>query len=147
MIKEIYLSTGLYGNKILTLNDNENLQIKLIGKTYPNLTYYLKAKNGVILHEIKFVDNLCEIKRNQLIYGKFKAKIIIMANENVVKEIEVEDLILKDLGTEFKVIPEVEILKAEINDMATKINDLKILCENTKNLVLKLNGLSEKVVK
>lgn len=147
MVKEIYLSTGLYDNKILTLNDNENLQIKLIGKTYPNLTYYLKAKNGVVLHELKFIDNLCEIKRNQLTYGKFKAKIIIMANENIVKEIEVEDLILKDLGTEVKVIPEVEILKAEINDMATKINDLKILCENTKNLVLKLNGLSEKVVK
>lgn len=147
MVKEIYLSTGLYDNKILTLNDNENLQIKLIGKTYPNLTYYLKAQNGSILHKIKFVNNLCEIKRNQLNYGKFKAKIIIMANENIVKEIEVEDLILKDLETEFKVIPEVEMLKAKITDMTIKIKEMATLCENTKKLVLKLNGLSEKVVK
>ena len=134
MIKEIYLATGLYDNKILTLNDRENLKFKLVGNTYPNLTYYFKAKNGSNLYELKFI-------------GKLKGKIIAMANEVVVKEIEVEDLILQDLGVKIKVIPEVESLKAQINEMETKFCELKTLCENTKNLVLELYGLSEKVVK
>ena len=147
MTKEIYLATGLYDNKILTLNDRENLKFKLIGNTYPNLTYYFKAKNGSNLYELKFIDNMCEIERNKLTYGKLKGKIIAMANEVVVKAIEVEDLILQDLGVKIKVIPEVERLKAQINEMETKFCELKTLCENTKNLVLELYGLSEKVVK
>jgi len=38
MVKEIYLSTGLYDNKVLSLVDNEKLQFKLVGRVFPNLT-------------------------------------------------------------------------------------------------------------
>ena len=75
-----------------------------------------------------------------------------MANENVVKEYELEDLILKEENSKLKVIPEFEILKGEFNKvkseneaMKKEIAELRELCENTKQLVVELNGLTEKV--
>ena len=152
MVKEIHLATGLYDNKVLTLTDDENLQLKLVGKVYPNLTYYLKAKNGDILHTKKFVNGIAEIERKNLAYGKFKAKVIAMANENVLREFDIEDLLLKEIGCELKVVPELEEVKAEFeaikvenNALKKKVAELEELCENTKELVLTLNGLTEKV--
>ena len=95
-MKEVHLSTGLYDNKVLVLADNENLKIRVVGKTFPNLTYLFKAKNGTMSCTKKIIDNLVEFERKDLVYGKFQAKIIVMANENVVKEYELEDLILKE---------------------------------------------------
>ena len=75
-----------------------------------------------------------------------------MANENVVKEYELEDLIIKEENSELRVIPEFEILKGEFNKvkseneaMKQEIAKLRELCENTKQLVVELNGLTEKV--
>lgn len=151
-MKEVHLSTGLYDNKVLVLADNENLKIRVVGKTLPNLTYLFKAKNGTMSCTKKVIDNLVEFERKDLVYGKFQAKIIVMANENVVKEYELEDLILKEENSELKVIPEFEILKGEFNKvkseneaMKQEIAELRELCENTKNLVVELNGLTEKV--
>ena len=100
----------------------------------------------------KIIDNLVEFERKDLVYGKFQAKIIVMANENVVKEYELEDLILREENSELKVIPEFEILKGEFNKvrsenekMKQEIAELRELCENTKQLVVELNGLTEKV--
>lgn len=152
MIREIYLATGLYDNKVMTLADNENLKIRLVGNTYPNLTYYLKAKNGNNYFNKKIDNNLIEIDRQSLVYGKFQAKIVVMANENVVKEFEIEDLVLQELQGKLRTIPEFEILKEEFGKvksenekMEQEIAELKELCENTKNLVVELSGLTEKV--
>ena len=152
MVREIHLATGLYDNKILTLADNENLELKLIGRTYPNLTYYLMAKIGGKCHEIKFCDNSCVFERKNLVYGKFKAKVVAMANENIVKEFELEDLILKEIGTELKTIPEFEelkskfeVIKSENNEMKAKIKELETLCDNTLKMVLEINEITQKV--
>lgn len=151
-MREVHLSTGLYDNKVYTLADNENLKIRVVGKTFPNLTYLFKAKNGTMSCTKKIIDNLVEFERKDLVYGKFQAKIIVMANENVVKEYELEDLILKEENSELKVIPEFEVLKGEFNKvkseneaMKQEIAELRELCENTKQLVVELNGLTEKV--
>lgn len=152
MVREIHISTGLYDSKVLSLVDNEKIQFKLVGRVFPNLTYYLKAKNGQYQHNLKFIDGIAEIDRNKLVYGKFKAKVIAMANENVVKEFELEDLLLKELDGEFKVIPELEQVKADFEklklenaELKTKVAELEELCENTKELVLELNGITQKV--
>ena len=113
MVREIHLATGLYDNKILTIADNEKLVLKLIGKTYPNLSYFLKARIGDKFLNIKFDNNLVEIERKDLVYGKFKAKVVAMANENIVKEFELEDLILVEIDSELKTIPEFEELKSK----------------------------------
>ena len=152
MVREIHLATGLYDNKILTIADNEKLVLKLIGKTYPNLSYFLKARIGDKFLNIKFDNNLVEIERKDLVYGKFKAKVVAMANENIVKEFELEDLILVEIDSELKTIPEFEelkskfeVIKSENEAMKQKIAELEELCENTKQLVVEFNGLTEKV--
>lgn len=152
MIKEIYLATGLYDNKILTLADNENLQLKLKGMIQPNLTYYIKVRNGGKFYNKRIIDGIINFDRKELVYGKFQAKIVALANENVVKEFDIEDLILKELDGELKVIPELEevkeefeTLKSENAELKTKVGELEELCENTKELVLELNGITQKV--
>ena len=152
MVREIHLATGLYNNKILTIADNEKLVLKLIGRIYPNLTYFLKVKIGDKFFNLKFNDNLVEIDRKDLVYGKFKAKVVAMANENIVKEFELEDLILVEIDSELKTIPEFEelkskfeVIKSENEAMKQKIAELEELCENTKQLVVEFNGLTEKV--
>ena len=151
-MKEVYLSNGLYEKKVLVIDENEKLKIRVIGKKFRKLTYLFKAKNGTMSCTKKIIDNLVEFERKDLVYGKFQAKIIVMANENVVKEYELEDLILKEENSELKVIPEFEILKGEFNKvkseneaMKQEIAELRELCENTKQLVVELNGLTEKV--
>lgn len=152
MVREIHLATGLYDNKILTLTDNENLELKLIGRTYPNLTYYLKAIVGDRAYNLKFDNNLCVFERKNLVYGKFKAKVVAMANENIVREFELEDLILKEIETELKTIPEFEelkrkfeVIKSENNEMKAKIKELETLCDNTLKMVLEINEITQKV--
>lgn len=152
MVREIHLATGLYNNKILTIADNEKLVLKLIGRIYPNLTYFLKVKIGDKFFNLKFNDNLVEIDRKDLVYGKFKAKVVAMANENIVKEFELEDLILQEVDGELKTIPELEEIKAEFETIKTEneamkieIERLKKLCDDTLDMVLKFNGITQKV--
>ena len=152
MVREIHLATGLYDNKILTLADNENLEFKLIGRTYPNLTYYLRAIIGGKCYNLKFNDNLCVFERKNLVYGKFKAKVVAMANENIVREFEIEDLLLKEIDTELKTIPEFEIVKSELEvvkseneAMKVKIAELEKLCNDTLAMVIEINGITQKV--
>jgi len=152
MLKEINLTTRLYDCNTLTLTDNENLQIKLVGTLYKGLTYFFKARNGSKFFQIKFVDNFIEIDRKNLSYGILSAKIVGMSNERIIKEFIIEDLILQDVGGKMAVIPEVEILKEEIKtmkeekeDLIKKIEGLEKLCENTKKLVLELNEIQGKV--
>lgn len=152
MVREIYLATGLYDNKVATLTDNEDLQIRLVGAVMSNLTYILKAKFNGKQHAIKFVNNLITIERKNLCYGKFQAKIVAVANENIVKEFNLEDLLLKEIDGELKVIPELEQVKSEFAEikveneqLRNKVAELEELCENTKELVLELNGISQKV--
>lgn len=152
MIKEIYLATGLYDNKILTLADNENLQLKLKGMIQPNLTYYIKARNGGKFYNKRIIDGIINFDRKELVYGKFQAKIVALANENVVKEFDIEDLILKELDGKLKVLPELEevksefaVVKAENEQLKTKVAELEKLCKDTKTLVLKLNDIAQGV--
>lgn len=152
MVIEVYLATGLYNNKNYTLADNENLTIKLVGNTYANATYYLKAKNGSNLFQIKFIDNLVSIDRKNLTYGKLSAKIIGMVNENIIREVNIEDLYLKEIDNKYKVIPEVKLVKEQFEnvkreneDLKKKVIELEDLCKKTTELVLKLNQISEKV--
>ena len=152
MVKEINLAKNKYDSNIGTLADNESLQIKINGKTYLNAQYYLKAQNGEHLFNLLFVDNIVEIPRQELTYGIFKAKVVVMVDNKVVREFEVENLLLKELEGEFKIIPEFEEVKCEFESvqekcrvLEDKILELETLCENTKELVLKLNGLTQKV--
>lgn len=152
MVKEIYLATGLYDNKILTLADNENLQFKLKGIIQPNLTYYIKARNGGKFYNKRIDNGIINFARNELSYGKFQAKIVALANENVVKEFDLEDLILRELDGELKAVPEFEqvksefaVVKAENEQLKKKVAELEKLCENTKELVLKFNGIAQGV--
>lgn len=152
MVKEIYLATGLYDNKVLTLADNDNLQLKLKGMIQPNLTYFIKARNGGKFYNKRIIDGIINFDRKELVYGKFQAKIVALANENVVKEFDIEDLILKELDGKLKVIPELEEVKEEFEtlrlenaELKTKVGELEELCENTKELVLELNGITQKV--
>lgn len=152
MIKEINLATGLYDSAICTLNDKENLQIKISSNTYPNLSYYFKAKNGSIFHQIKFVDKVITIDRSRLSYGVLSGKIVAMSNGDVVKEFRIEDLILREIDKKIEIIPELESIKADFEriknenaELKEKVAELEKLCENTKTLVIRLNGLTEKV--
>lgn len=145
MIKTLNLTTGLYDSNVGVLADNENLCIKIVGRVYNNETYYLKAKNGAKLHELKFIDRFIEIPRKNLVYGLFKAKVVAFVENRKVKEFNVEDLILEEVGGEIKVLPEIEQLKSEFNEVIQEVATLREMCENTKELVVKLNGLSQKV--
>ncbi len=145
MIKTLNLTTGLYDNKVGVLADNEDLVIKIVGRLYDNVTYYLKARNGEFLHELKFVDRLVTIPRKALMYGLFKAKVVAFVGNKKIKEFNVEDLILEEIGGEIKVLPEIEQLKSEFNELLQEMVLLKQECEDTKELVLQLNGLSQKV--
>lgn len=145
MIKTLNLTTGLYDDKIGVLADNENLHIKIVGRLYDNVTYYLKARNGEYLHELRFVDRFVEIPRKNLVYGLFKAKVVAYVGNKKIKEFNAEDLILEEVGGEIKVLPEIEQLKDEFNEVIKEVVALREMCENTKELVIKLNGLVEKV--
>ena len=78
-------------------------------------------------------------------YGLFKAKVVAFVGSKKIKEFNAEDLILEEVGGEIKVLPEIEQLKSEFNEVIKEVVALREMCENTKELVIKLNGLVEKV--
>ena len=152
MRAKINLTTRLWESKIFTLTDDENLQIEITSPTNPSLTYFIKARNGGKFHQKQFIDKVIEIDRKDLTYGILSAKIVAMSSGVIVKEFQLEDLILQEIGNCLKVVPEIELLKsdfekvkAECEQAKKKVAELETLCENTKELVIRLSGLSQKV--
>lgn len=140
--KTIKLATGLYDNSTLMLTENDSLHIRIIGKTYPNASYYFKGKNGNREFNLKFQDNLIEINTKDLNIGELKAKVLLMIEDKIITEFKVENLIIQELDGQIKVLPQFEMYKKQFN---TLIENQNLLIQGIRKNQLELAKKYEKI--
>lgn len=147
IILNLFGKTGFYNQKSVLADKNEKIVIKLSSKQMDNVEYFVNGKK--ITNGTFEIDNIA---------GIYDFNIIACKNGIEIKKWECEPLIVKDFDDRNELVGELESQNKELKNLIlsqnlkikkleTKVSELEILCENTKNLVLELNNLSEKVVK
>lgn len=147
IILNLFGKTGFYNQKSVLADKNEKIKIKLLSKQINNVEYFVNGKK--ITNGTFEIDNIA---------GSYDFNITACKNGIEIKKWDCEPLIIKEVSDKNELVGELEAFTKEtkslilnqsikIKTLENKIVELEELCENTKNLVLELNGLSEKVVK
>lgn len=118
--------TGKYDDASYLLTDNEPLIIMLQVDTGNTVDYYatLQNENGKKVN-LKAKNKQFEVPKELLTYGSIDATIVAKVGNNTVKTIFCEKLIVKDVGGQKQVIPEIEALHLELKKTNQKFIDYK----------------------
>lgn len=118
--------TGKFDDASYLLTDNEPLIILLQVDTGRTVDYYvtLQNENGKKVN-LKAKNKQFEVPKELLTYGSIDTTIVAKVGNNTVKTIFCEKLIVKDVGGQKQVIPEIEALHLELNKTNQKFIDFK----------------------
>lgn len=118
--------TGKFDDASYLLTDNEPLIILLQVDTGRTVDYYvtLQNENGKKVN-LKAKNKQFEVPKQLLTYGSIDTTIVAKVGNNTVKTIFCEKLIVKDVGGQKQVIPEIEALHLELNKTNQKFIDFK----------------------
>lgn len=118
--------TGKFDDASYLLTDNEPLIIMLQVDTGRTVDYYvtLQNENGKKVN-LKAKNKQFEVPKELLTYGSIDTTIVAKVGNNTVKTIFCEKLIVKDVGGQTQVIPEIEALHLELNKTNQKFIDFK----------------------
>ena len=118
--------TGKFDDASYLLTDNEPLIILLQVDTGRTVDYYvtLQNENGKKVN-LKAKNKQFEVPKELLTYGSIDTTIVAKVGNNTVKTIFCEKLIIKDVGGQTQVIPEIEALHLELNKTNQKFIDFK----------------------
>lgn len=123
---KLFDKTGKYDDASYLLTDNEPLIIMLQVDTGNTVDYYatLQNENGKKVN-LKAKNKQFEVPKEFLTYGSIDATIVAKVGNNTVKTIFCEKLIVKDVGGQKQVIPEIEALHLELKKTNQKFIDYK----------------------
>lgn len=123
---KLFDKTGKYDDASYLLTDNEPLIIMLQVDTGNTVDYYatLQNENGKKVN-LKAKNKQFEVPKELLTYGSIDATIVAKVGNNTVKTIFCEKLIVKDVGGQKQVIPEIEALHLELKKTNQKFIDYK----------------------
>ncbi len=118
--------TGKFDDASYLLTDNEPLIVLLQVDTGRTVDYYvtLQNENGKKVN-LKAKNKQFEVPKELLTYGSIDTTIVAKVGNNTVKTIFCEKLIVKDVGGQTQVIPEIEALHLELNKTNQKFIDYK----------------------
>ena len=118
--------TGKFDDASYLLTANEPLIILLQVDTGRTVDYYvtLQNENGKKVN-LKAKNKQFEVPKELLTYGSIDTTIVAKVGNNTVKTIFCEKLIVKDVGGQKQVIPEIEALHLELNKTNQKFIDFK----------------------
>lgn len=118
--------TGKFDDASYLLTDNEPLIILLQVDTGRTVDYYvtLQNENGKKVN-LKAKNKQFEVPKELLTYGSIDTTIVAKVGNNTVKTIFCEKLIVKDVGGQKQVIPEIEALHLELKKTNQKFIDYK----------------------
>lgn len=118
--------TGKYDDASYLLTENEPLIIMLQVDTGRTVDYYvtLQNENGKKVN-LKAKNKQFEVPKELLTYGSIDATIVAKVGNNTVKTIFCEKLIVKDVGGQKQVIPEIEALHLELKKTNQNFIDYK----------------------
>ena len=123
---KLFDKTGKYDDASYLLTDNEPLIVLLQVDTGRTVDYYvtLQNENGKKVN-LKAKNKQFEVPKELLTYGSIDTTIVAKVGNNTVKTIFCEKLIVKDVGGQTQVIPEIEALHLELNKTNQKFIDYK----------------------
>ena len=123
---KLFDKTGKYDDASYLLTDNEPLIIMLQVDTGNTVDYYvtLQNENGKKVN-LKAKNKQFEVPKEILTYGSIDATIVAKVGNNTVKTIFCEKLIVKDVGGQKQVIPEIEALHLELKKTNQNFIDYK----------------------
>lgn len=123
---KLFDKTGKYDDASYLLTDNEPLTIMLLVDTGNTVDYYVTLQNGNGKKvNLKAKNKQFEVPKEILTYGSIDATIVAKVGNNTVKTIFCEKLIVKDVGGQKQVIPEIEALHLELKKTNQKFIDYK----------------------
>lgn len=112
---KFFKDTGKFDDAICIYTDNEPLNIMLQVDTGRTVDYYvtIQNENGRKVN-LKAKNKQFEVPKELLTYGSIDMTIVAKVGNETVKTMFCEKLIVKDVGGQKKVIPEIEALHLEL---------------------------------
>lgn len=140
MIKIIKLlhGRGTFIDKNEYIKIDEDLQINLILNNINNSKIQVKIFNGLTSKKFNIENNKFIIDKDFIKVGNLKIEVYVFLNNTKIQTYICEDLIIIENDDDFKVIPEIEDLKNEINK---HIKIEKELIEKVDKLQKLVSGL------
>ncbi len=125
---------GFFDKK--TINETEKIYLDT---PYKKFQHVLRFKSGDDIKSIEVKNKTCEIPTLQ--EGELNTEILLYLDGVLLKKIPCDRIFVKSLNNELQVIPEIELLKDEVENLKGKINTftniLKAICN--KNTPVKYN--------
>lgn len=130
-------NTGKFDSVIFIASVNEPLIIELLVDTGRTVDYYATIQNEKGCKTvIKIKDKMFEVPKDLIVYGSLDFTITAKVGAETVNTFFCEKLIVKDVGGQKQVIPEIEALHLELDKIK---NDFKTLEKEVNEKVEKQN--------
>lgn len=130
-------NTGKFDSVIFIASVNEPLIIELLVDTGRTVDYYATIQNEKGCKTVvKIKDKMFEVPKDVIVYGSLDLTITAKVGAETVNTFFCEKLIVKDVGGQKQVIPEIEALHLELDKIK---NDFKALAKEVNEKVEKQN--------
>lgn len=119
-------NTGKFDSVIFIASVNEQLQIELQVDTGRTVEYYATIQNekGYKV-DVKAINKVFEIPKDLIVYGSMDITITAKVKTETVDTYFCEKLIIKNVGGEKQVIPEIEALHQELEKTQKEFETFK----------------------
>lgn len=130
-------NTGKFDSVIFIASVNEPLIIELLVDTGRTVDYYATIQNEKGCKTVvKIKDKIFEVPKDVVVYGSLDLTITAKVGAETVNTFFCEKLIVKDVGGQKQIIPEIEALHLELDKIK---DDFKALVKEVNEKVEKQN--------
>lgn len=140
MKKEITLSKkyGTYDNvSPFILADNEKLEIEITNLIPKGIDCYLTIFNGKQKKKFKY-KGCFEMPEELIFVGELLIQIDFLKASEIYEQFSVEPLLIKQIDSEYELIPQIAELKSDIQELREKVEKLTKLTEELTDTLMSL---------
>lgn len=152
-IKLQLLTFGKFSTKSLELTNDDKLRILLDSQLVNKWNYIAILKNENLKFSLRIKNGIFEIPKEFFKDGKLDIVIEARENGETMRLFQCEPLNIKLIDNKIVIIPEILDLTKKIENLTNscsklegKVDTLEKQCQQTLEIVMKLNGLTPKVV-
>lgn len=152
-IKLKLLTFGKFSQSAIELANSDKLRVIVDTPLVVKWNYIAVLKNEATKFSIRIVDGTFEVPRELLTNGTLNTVVEARANGETLRSYQCEPLAINVVDDKITIVPEIAKMEQEVadltklcNQLGGKVDALENQCKTTLEIVMKLNGLTAKVV-
>lgn len=147
------LTFGKFSTKAIELTNNDKLRVLIDTPLVSKWSYIAILKNETSKFSLRIKDGIFEIPKDFFKNGVLNIVIEARDNGETMRLYQCEPLNIKIIDNKIVIIPEILEMTKKVdeltklcNQLSGKVETLENQCQKTLEIVMKLNGLTAKVV-